>query len=219
MPDKMNTVYPWRPLVAGLVIGIVLYQVAISLGGYTVISKADIEERQNELVALQEEINDLWDDFLSLPEQTEIDIEDQPYDETADARADVAVARTTAIADHEYLMITFGANWCVDCRTLYRRLKSPEVTAYTDNRFRFAHVNVGKFNRNNELAEELGVTLDRGIPVAIFFDPDGQVIGATNEAELEPARRYSSRQILLFLEDIAERGLITPPDSIHTAND
>ncbi len=58
-----------------------------------------------------------------------------------------------------------------------------------------------------------------GFPVAIFFGPDGQLIGATNEAELEPARRYSSRQILMFLEDIAERSLIASPDFVHTTKD
>jgi hypothetical protein len=28
-----------------------------------------------------------------------------------------------------------------------------------------------------------------GIPVAVFFDPEGVVIGTTNEGQLEPARR------------------------------
>jgi len=219
MPDKINTVYPWRPLVAGVVIGVVLYQVVVSLGGYTIISTAEIEERQSEVVKLHDEMNALWDEFLSQPAQSEIDSADMPYDETADARADVSAARANATSNHEYLMITFGANWCVDCRTLYKRLKSAQVMAYTRNRFRFAHVNVGKFNRNNELAEDLGVTLSRGIPVAIFFDPDGRLIGATNDAELEPARRYSSRQILMFLEDVAEHALIATPGPVHTTKD
>ena len=219
MPDKVHQSYLWGALAAGLLFGVILYHVVISVSGYAVISTTVINAQQDEVVKLRQETDALWEDFLSQPANTSIDPNNQPYDEAADARADVAAARTRAINDNEYLMVTFGANWCVDCRTLYKRLKSPEVTAYTHDRFSFAHVNVGKFNRNKELAEELGVTLDRGIPVAIFFDPDGQVIGATNKAELEPARRYSSSQILMFLEDVAERSRILAPDLARNAKD
>jgi thioredoxin-like negative regulator of GroEL len=111
-------------------------------------------------------------------------------------------------------MVTFGANWCMDCRTLYRNLNNEEVADYARDLFLFVNVNVGKFNRNRQLADELGVDLSRGIPVAIFFDPDGRVIGTTNEGQLEPARRYSSKQILRFLRDIAERERVLAPDSV-----
>jgi hypothetical protein len=68
--------------------------------------------------------------------------------------------------------------------------------------------------RRQAVAEELGVDLSRGIPVAIFFGPDGKLIGTTNDGQLEPARRYSSKQILRFMRDIAERSRITVPDSV-----
>jgi thioredoxin 1 len=114
----------------------------------------------------------------------------------------------------KFLMITFGANWCMDCRTLHHRLKSEDVKEYTRDRFVFVNVDVGKFNQNAELAKELGVTLSKGIPVAIFFNPEGEVVGTTNEGQLEPARRYTSKQILRFIRDIAERSQITTPDSV-----
>jgi len=57
--------------------------------------------------------------------------------------------------------------------------------------------------------------LSKGIPVAIFFNPNGQVIGTTNEGQLEPARRYSSKQILKFMRDIAERSRILAPDAVR----
>jgi len=112
-------------------------------------------------------------------------------------------------------MITFGANWCMDCRTLYYNLKTDDVMAYTDGVFRFANVDVGKFNRNRDVAEELGVDLARGIPVAIFFDPAGNKIGTTNDGQLEPARYYTSKQILKFVRDIVEKSLIGSPDSVQ----
>jgi hypothetical protein len=56
--------------------------------------------------------------------------------------------------------------------------------------------------------------LSRGIPVAIFFDPEGEVIGTTNEGQLEPSRHYSSKQILKFVRDIAEHSRVSAPDSV-----
>jgi len=137
-----------------------------------------------------------------------------PYEADADARLAVATAREAAVNEQKFLMVTFGANWCMDCRNLHRRLKSEDVKQYTDDRFLFVNVDVGKFNQNADLAKELGVTLSRGIPVAVFFDPEGEMIGTTNEGQLEPARRYTSKQILRFVRDIAERSQITTPDSV-----
>ena len=59
------------------------------------------------------------------------------------------------------------------------------------------------------------MSLTRGIPFAIFFDLQGQLIGTTNEGQLEPARRYSSKQILKFVRDIAERSRILAPDAVQ----
>ena len=112
-------------------------------------------------------------------------------------------------------MITFGANWCMDCRTLHQTLKTDEVRAYTDSVFLFANVDVGKFNRNRDVPSELGVELTFGIPVAIFFDPAGNTIGTTNGGQLETARYYSSKQILRFVRDIVEDSRISAPDSIQ----
>ena len=69
--------------------------------------------------------------------------------------------------------------------------------------------------RHVDLATDLGVDLQRGIPVAIVFGPDGNVIGTTNAGQLEPARFYTSKQILKFVRDIVEKSLIAAPDSVR----
>ena len=89
------------------------------------------------------------------------------------------------------------------------------VRSYTDERFLFVNVDVGKLNQNRGLAQELGVSMNRGIPVAIFFDRKGQVIGATNDGELEPARHFTSPQILKFVRDVVERSRILAPDAVR----
>lgn len=66
-----------------------------------------------------------------------------------------------------------------------------------------------------DVAESLGVSLTRGIPVVVFFDSGGEVIGTTNSGELEPSRHYSSQQILKSVRDVVERHRVTAPDSVQ----
>jgi hypothetical protein len=61
-----------------------------------------------------------------------------------------------------------------------------------------------------EIMKALGVELN-AIPTAVFFDPAGTRIGATNKMELEPSHKYGKTQILAFLKEIAERRQITNP--------
>ena len=190
--------------------GIAAYHALLSFGGSTVVSNDLLRSQQTQLDSLLDENQQLSDDLFQPRLTSLIAPEDLiwPYDESADARADVVAGRKSAVENERFLMITFGANWCHDCRRLYVNLESDEVSAYVDDKFDFVRVDIGKFNRNVELARELGVNLEYGVPVAIFYDRDGNVIGATNEGELEPARLFTSNQILKFVRDVAERSRI-----------
>ncbi len=201
---------------AGLTAGILLYRGVLWKNGPANIDQQTLAQQLNLIAELEEQKQQLTDALFSsrLHASRWLDDEDLPYSENIDAWADVSSARENALRDGRFLMVTFGANWCFDCRTLHRHLNSREVLGYTRGLFNFVNVNVGKFNQNADVAADLGVTLSKGIPVAIFFNPDGQVIGTTNEGQLEPARRYSSKQILKFVKDIVERSRILAPDAV-----
>lgn len=213
--DKKNTILA---LGAGLAAGLLLYHTVLTLNGTALIDE-QVLASQGELIATLQEENwqlseDLFGPSSSLP-IPRFDDSDLPYDENADAHAEVAAMREAAARENKFLMVTFGANWCVDCRTLYSHLQSKDVAEYTKDRFMFVNVDIGMFDRNRQVAAELGVTLSRGVPVAIFFDDRGEKIGATNNGELEPARYYTSQQILKFVRDIAERSRILAPNSVQ----
>lgn len=202
--------------VGGIVVGLVTGFALLRLSGLAIVGQQDLDE-QSELIAyLQKENHELIDDLFIYKGQSLIfDASDLPYDDDADAAAAVKTARQDALENKKYLMVTFGANWCVDCRTLYKNMRSPEVRSFTEDTFDFVNVSVGKLNSNVELADRLGVDLRRGIPVAVFFGPDGDIIGTTNDGELETARYYTSKQILKFVRDIVEKSVITAPDSVR----
>ena len=200
----------------GVAAGAAVFFGAFQAGGFSVVHQRDLDDQAKQIADLQRENHELIDDLFNYQGPDALfDPDDLPYDIDADARATVSAARQEALESGRFLMVTFGANWCVDCRTLHHRLKSDDVTTFTDDLFHFVNVDVGKFNRNRDVARELGVDLTRGIPVAIFFDSQGREIGNTNDGQLEPARFYSSKQILKFVRDIVERSLIAAPDSVQ----
>jgi thiol:disulfide interchange protein len=197
--------------------GILAHQLYLYLGGSVVKDRQELDLMKSRLENLEAENDQLFDELFS-PRATMKSPSDTaalPFDSTANASAAVAAARARAVEEGKFLMITFGANWCPDSRNLVRQLHSDTVFDYVHDRFLFVNVDVGKFNRNTDLAADLGVSFTRGIPVAVFFDPQGRVIGATNEGELELARHFTAHQILKFLRDVAERSRILAPDAVR----
>jgi len=210
----------WTGFVGGLLTGLAIYHLGLWINGYSFLSREALERQQALLSELQEENRELTEELFKPVVLDEIDYfgTELPYDSDADARSEVASARQLARESNKFLMVTFGANWCMDCRTLHFNLNREDVQQYTEDRFLFVNVDVGKFNQNTGLASELGISLSKGIPVAIFFDPSGAVIGTTNEGQLEPARRYTSKQILKFVRDIAERSVVLAPDRARVSD-
>lgn len=135
----------------------------------------------------------------------------QPYNSDADAKKDLAAAQARARVAKKGVMVIFGANWCPDCIVLHRLLDESETHAYVRAHFEIVSVDLGRFDKNVDLAQRLGVNLDKGIPAAAFLAADGSSIGNTNQGELEASRNYHSDMILRFLREVAEHHKITRP--------
>lgn len=126
-----------------------------------------------------------------------------PYDEAADARADVQRALTDASLARMPVLVVFGANWCGDCKVLDLALKSGGVAALVQQHFRVVKVNVGRFDRNVDLAERYGVPLKRGIPAIAVLSGQGVPLYATTAGELADARKMGDTAIHDFLARVA----------------
>src|SRR5262249_53707867 len=87
-----------------------------------------------------------------------------PYDENADAAARLDKAFTSAKRSGKRVLIDFGGNWCPDCRILAGVMDLPEVKSYVARHFEVVSVDVGRFNRNLELAQRFGIPKLHGVP-------------------------------------------------------
>jgi len=203
-------------IIFGAVIGVAVYHSVLTMSGGLVVNKSELDLQAERIAELETENRELTDELFNPQRSTmpPLDPSSGPYSGDDDALGEITVARADARDQGHFLMVTFGANWCYDCRNLHRMLETDELRAYTEGLFDFVFVNVGRMNQNRQVAERLGVDFSRGIPVAILYAPDGTLIGITNDGELEPARYYSSKQILKFIRDVAERSRIAAPDAI-----
>src|SRR5438094_3887766 len=127
-----------------------------------------------------------------------------PYDEAADAKADVKQALSNAKATKMPVLVIFGANWCKDCRALDQALSTGRNAELVKREFKVVKVDVGNFNKNLDLAEAYGNPIKKGIPAAVVLSPDNKVLYATRLGELADARNMSDTGIYDFFKRVTE---------------
>ena len=69
--------------------------------------------------------------------------------------------------------------------------------------FKVVKVNVGKFDRNVDIADSYGVPLKNGIPAVVMLSPAGKVMYATRAGELADARNMGDTAIYEFFAKVA----------------
>jgi thioredoxin 1 len=125
------------------------------------------------------------------------------YDESADAPAQIQTSLQEAKVTNKPLLVVFGANWCGDCKVLDMSFKTGPSAPLIQQHFKMVKVNVGKFDRNLDIAEAYGVPLKKGIPAVAILSIDGKVIYATKTGELADARNMGDAAIYDFFVRVA----------------
>lgn len=128
------------------------------------------------------------------------------YDEAADAKAEVHAALADAQRANVPVLVVFGANWCADCKVLDMAFKSGASAPLIAKNYRVVKVNVGRFDRNVDIAESYGVPLKNGIPAVVVLSQQGKVIYATRAGELADARNMGDDGIYKFFSKVAPSG-------------
>ena len=119
---------------------------------------------------------------------------------TGNAREQISEAVARAGREHKNVLLVFGADWCYDCHVLEAQMKTPELSSLISKNFVVVEIDVGKFDRNLDLAEKYRVPLKKGIPALAVLDSNGKLLYAQAEGQFESARWLKYEQIRDFFE-------------------
>jgi thioredoxin 1 len=118
-----------------------------------------------------------------------------PFNESADAHADVALALSRAAATHKYVLLDFGGNWCPDCRVTSGVLEMKEVQPWVARNFIVVPIDVGRMSKNLDIAETYGLKI-HAVPTIVVLDASGKMLNAGNPTALSDARSMTPQAIV-----------------------
>jgi protein disulfide-isomerase len=125
---------------------------------------------------------------------------DGPYNEAADARLEIKNALRAAT--NTPIIVVFGANWCGDCKALDKAMKQGAAASLLGRDFRTIKVDVGRFDKNLDVARSYGVPLSNGIPAIAIISSTDKVLYVTRDGELADARKMGDDGIYQFFKHV-----------------
>ena len=131
----------------------------------------------------------------------------KPYDEKADAIAQIDQAVKRAVDEGKYVLCQVGGNWCPWCLKFAAFIKADaEISSLIEENFVYIHVNyrpskkadAAKAAQDKALQKRLGNFHRFGYPVFVVLDSGGKVIHLQDSAYLEDGDGYDKKKVLSF---------------------
>ena len=121
------------------------------------------------------------------------------YPAPEQAPADLAAALQTAAATHRRVILDFGGNWCPDCRVLDTYFHDAANAPLLEAGFVVVHVNVGRLDKNLDIARSYEVPLPKGVPALAVLETDGKLLYSQKAGEFEAMRGMQAGAVTDFL--------------------
>ena len=121
------------------------------------------------------------------------------YPAPEQAKLDLAAALKSAAAGHKRVILDFGGNWCGDCHVLDIYFHDPANKPILDANYVLVHINIGRMDENQSIAERYQVPLAKGVPALAVLDEHGKLMYSQKSGEFEAMRRMESSAVTSFL--------------------
>lgn len=128
------------------------------------------------------------------------------YDDKADAHQQIAAAVAEASKSGKNIVLDFGANWCGDCHALDAQMRSPELATLIEKNYVIVHIDVGRMDKNVDVARKYSIPLQKGIPALAVLDPHGRLLYAQAQGQFEDARHLGHDAFTEFFEQWKPKG-------------
>jgi thioredoxin 1 len=125
------------------------------------------------------------------------------YDESAVAKKQIAAAIAEASRPGHpprNVVLVFGANWCLDCRTLDAQMHQGELASLLEKHFVVVKIDVGRMDKNLEVATKYGVPVKNGIPAVAVLNSKGKLLYAQDQGQFADARHMNPESFMAFFE-------------------
>jgi len=122
------------------------------------------------------------------------------YDANADAKKQISAAIAEASKSGKNVVLDFGANWCGDCHALNEQMHKPPLSSLIEKNFVIVKVDVGRMNKNLDVAEKYHVPVRHGIPALAVLDKRGTLLYAMDQGQFADASEMSFESIQAFFE-------------------
>lgn len=136
-------------------------------------------------------------DLAKLEQPLSIDEKIYPQD---DARAEIRNAEHRAAKAHKRVLVVFGADWCYDCHVLDKAFRRADIATILNPNYEVVHVDVGEGDKNQDLMNEYGVPMKRGIPAIAILDSTGKLLYSQKNGEWERARALGPEDLVALLK-------------------
>ncbi len=123
------------------------------------------------------------------------------YNPNDDAEKEIAAAVKKAKAEHKFVLLQGGGNWCGWCKRFSLTVANDaKLDSIVNADFIVYHLNYSQENKNEKVYAKYGFPQRFGFPVFIILDEKGNRIHTQDSEYLEEGKGYDKDKIAAFFE-------------------
>jgi len=127
----------------------------------------------------------------------------RPFEADRNAMADIDEALAAAAHSGKPVLLVLGANWCHDSRGLAAKFQEPDLAQIITDGYELVWVDVGRRDRNLDVAARFGVFDLLGTPTILIVSPAGELLNADSVHDWRTADSRPYREALEYFQRYA----------------
>lgn len=126
--------------------------------------------------------------------------EARPFEQSANATEQVDAALARAQIADKRVIVVMGANWCHDSRGLSGWFAEPRFAAMLAAKYEIVYVDVGKKDRNIDIARRFGLKSIKGTPTVLVLSSRGALLNRKSAPKWRDAASRDEEDIFAYFD-------------------